>query len=578
MSHVARLTASLSGVQGAYFRWIILATAGAVGLTLGFLGWLQVLQPGSPYDVADAGYRTFLLLGYGGAPPSPMPWTLGTARLLLPVVAGWTAVAALAVLYRERFALIRQPFRSGHVVVVGLGDKGMAFVRSSRRAGHRVAAIERDPNAATIAAARGLGAVVVIGDGQEPEILASAGARRARAVFAVTGDDGANITVVQRTSQETGSAGTTPARCIGHVGSARLGELLRLETMRRATAASPGPEFFSVEDYSAQGIVARFARGADGVWRAPLILVGITTLAMRVQTELARNRDREGAGTLTVLTVPANADGHAAVPYDEPPDGCVETIALNGLRSLWKGLPSRPNGPGPLVVIDPGDDSTAVSIALALRPLVARSGATMVVIIRRAVGLGAALDHSTDPAHAGIHVFSPIDTCCSFELADLGQLEALAQMIHEEYVAKRRQEGSRADDPALAPWSHLASTLRESNRDQARDIVTKLSLVGCTIVPAALLPNQRFRFSDEEVEQLAVHEHHRWCAERTRAGWRLGPKDHAAMTTPYLVDWDDLGEDMRELDRQAVRDIPRLLFRIGAAISRDPIDRHAVAG
>jgi hypothetical protein len=183
------------------------------------------------------------------------------------------------------------------------------------------------------------------------------------------------------------------------------------------------------------------------------------------------------------------------------------------------------------------------------------------------------LDGSTAPALAGIHVFSPIDTCCSYELADMGQLEALAQMIHEEYVAKRRQQETPANYPALDPWSQLTPALRESNRDQARDIVTKLSLIGCGIVPAVPTLDNGAEFTAEEVELLAVREHERWCAERQRAGWRLGPKDHASLTTPYLVDWGDLAEHVRELDREAVRDIPRLLFRIGASISRDwPVD------
>jgi hypothetical protein len=58
--------------------------------------------------------------------------------------------------------------------------------------------------------------------------------------------------------------------------------------------------------------------------------------------------------------------------------------------------------------------------------------------------------------------------------------------------------------------------------------------------------------------------------ERLAAGWRYdaGPKDVDRKTSPYLTEWEQLPEPIREIDRQFVRAIPALLARVGIGIVR----------
>ena len=63
---------------------------------------------------------------------------------------------------------------------------------------------------------------------------------------------------------------------------------------------------------------------------------------------------------------------------------------------------------------------------------------------------------------------------------------------------------------------------------------------------------------------LAKLEHDRWEAERRADGWVYGPtRDAASKRSPYLVPWEELSEDVRDLDRDAVGAIPRLLDDAG---------------
>ncbi len=156
------------------------------------------------------------------------------------------------------------------------------------------------------------------------------------------------------------------------------------------------------------------------------------------------------------------------------------------------------------------------------------------------------------------------------------RLELLARGIHDSY-RERRRATLAGDDASLADWDELPETLRTSNRDQAAHIADKLHVIGCGVVNYQGRTPPPFHFTDEEIEHLARLEHDRWATERIRQGWKPGLKrDAKAKTTPYLVPWEELSEPVRDLDRDAVREIPGQLARAGMAVVR--LDPAASAG
>lgn len=144
----------------------------------------------------------------------------------------------------------------------------------------------------------------------------------------------------------------------------------------------------------------------------------------------------------------------------------------------------------------------------------------------------------------------------------------LAMAIHEDYLRRRRADGSLpSDDPALRSWDVLDESLRASNRDQAADIARKLGSIGCEAVFGT--DGKTVEFEPEEIETLPRAEHVRWVEDRLRQGWRRGPhRDVAGKLSPYLAPWEELSEAVRDLDRDSVRAIPRLLDNAGLTIVR----------
>ena len=152
---------------------------------------------------------------------------------------------------------------------------------------------------------------------------------------------------------------------------------------------------------------------------------------------------------------------------------------------------------------------------------------------------------------------------------DASTTESVAQAIHQTYL--RETAYATTSDPSLRAWDDLPADLQESNRDQARHYAGLLAVAGYevaavrpgTVSVAELLP--------DEVERMAAAEHGRWASERLLAGWRWGSeRDPSVRTSPYLVEWEHLPEEVRDMDRVFVRRMPELLAQVGLEVRRRP--------
>ena len=149
--------------------------------------------------------------------------------------------------------------------------------------------------------------------------------------------------------------------------------------------------------------------------------------------------------------------------------------------------------------------------------------------------------------------------------------EIIAQAIHAEYVRTQKAKGETTKiNPALVSWEELPEHIKESNRAQALHIAEKLKAIGCEVIGSEDREAGEFEFRPEEVEQLAQMEHDRWVQERLANGWTFtaGPKDIDKKTSPWLVSYEELPEDVKELDRETVRKIPEFLAKVGLEVRR----------
>lgn len=178
-------------------------------------------------------------------------------------------------------------------------------------------------------------------------------------------------------------------------------------------------------------------------------------------------------------------------------------------------------------------------------------------------------------------------------------LERLAAEVHNSLCDRLRTDGYRSgpvtDDDrrthsSLVPYADLPEDEKEQNRGNARDIPNKLAAGGYVMLPARSNPPP-FEFPGPDLELLASMEHERWLRMKLEAGWRWATvTDKPAKRHADLVPWSPLtpeecgrrfsaedagalgagplAETAREKDRALVREIPRVLARIGYSIVR----------
>lgn len=148
----------------------------------------------------------------------------------------------------------------------------------------------------------------------------------------------------------------------------------------------------------------------------------------------------------------------------------------------------------------------------------------------------------------------------------LKDLEKLAAAIHDLYNQKQLE---RHPDKKLAypQFSDLPDSLKYSNLRQARRIASKLDRMGWVMRPIGSEGELITEIPENVLETLAVLEHQDWMRERLEIGWTLGDlKDDENKISPYLVPYDELSEEIKELDRDTIRNIPFLLNEIGMAV------------
>ena len=114
-------------------------------------------------------------------------------------------------------------------------------------------------------------------------------------------------------------------------------------------------------------------------------------------------------------------------------------------------------------------------------------------------------------------------------------------------------------------YSDLPDDIKYSNMRQAGGIYEKLAMISCRLENKT---GNGYRFTDAEIEMLAEKEHDDWMKERIASGWTLGEKDVDKKQTPYLVPYGQLPEEIKDYDRDVIRNIPEYVDMLGLEIKK----------
>jgi hypothetical protein len=567
-------------------QWPLLGLVGLAAVILGFVGFQRHFDAlGETPSAWDVLYRDLQLfvLEWGGGPAS-VPWELQVARFLAPAVTVAAAVRTLLAIFREQMEVFRISRMAGHVIVCGLGREEF-LVRSLRQRGHQVLVIERDPNNEFIEVSRDSGALVLIGDARDRELLRKAGVHRAEHLISICGADGINAEVAVQCRDLVAHRRGRALSCLAHILDPQLCALLRMEELAAPREGSFRLDFFNVFEGGARALLREyppFDKEVGG--RQPhLVTVGLGRLGENLVVQAAREwkaSHAEGKGRFRATVVDEEAEAKVQslcqryaqltqvcefVPRQMP----IDSLAFEQSEFL---VDRHGNCDVSAVYVCLEDNASGLSAALALNRRLKGRKVPIVVAAVRAGGLASLLE-GEEGATAGfenLHAFGLLDHTLSADLLLGSTYEILARAMHEEYVRQQAAEGHTPETkPAMVPWEELREDFKESNRRQASHIGVKLRAAGCGIAPLTDWEAESFRFTDQEVELLAEMEHDRWMEENRRQGWTYAPeRDDNRKTSPYMVPWNELPDNVKDWDRGFIRGLPRFLAGVGFQIIR----------
>ncbi|MFH1841663.1 MAG: NAD-binding protein [bacterium] len=572
------------------FEWPIIWCLAAGALALGIVGFGRLFADmGQADSLRHTVYATIQLFvlefsWYG----HNIPWELNLARYLAPGVAAYTALKALALIFSEQLQILRARFYRDHVVICGLGREGMLFAKELRRIGTKVAIIEKDATNGNIATCRGDGAVVLVGDAADRELLRKVRIERARHLISVTNDDGVNTEVALRARELTENR--RQGALTGHIPfvDPQLCTFLRQQEIAAQVVDAFRLEFFNIFEWVASKLLARYLVYAPADPEAEphhFLIVGMGRMGESLVVQAARDWNRcqnivNGRIKISIIDYASTEKVQSFYLRYPGLEKICELIPLqmDMKRSTFQEAAFLYDDSGKIAVshvfVCVGDEALGLSAALSLYPHLKEEKIPVEVRMTRNAGLADLLrgEDESGGCFAHLHPFGLLDGGITWDLLRGGTYEVLGAAIHREYVIDRIQRGiAPGSNPNMRPWEELPEEIRESNRAQASYFGVVLKAINCEIEPHHGWDAEIFEFTDEEIEIMARMEHNdRWCEEKRANKWRYAPgkQDESKRTHPYLVPWDELPEEVKDYDRTFMRKMPALVSNVGFTIRR----------
>lgn len=565
-------------------QWPLIWLLAVVALTLGYVGFRIYYGPTrSGLDIIYYSIQLFVSESGGVAPP--LPWQLEVARFLAPAVTIYTATKAFLTIFQDQLVGLRLWKYRNHIVIAGLGQRGLLLATMFQKQGRRTVVLEANEQNKRIESSRASGSVVLIGDATDPALLKKARVQRAAYLICVLADDGSNAEVAGQARELARGRRDLGLTCLIHIVEPQLRNLLTRRELATNTDSSFRLEFFNIFQLGARALLQNYSPFAKDPERAcHLLIVGLgrmgqSLIAYAASEWLQSNFKKFGKLRITVVDREAQ-EKVAALLFRHPQVNVLAEIHLQQVdvfsTEFQRGdFLFSSNGQCDIshayVCLD--NDGASLYTGLSLLRRLQDHRVSLVVRMTHDAGLATLLRQpvADSGSYGKLQSFNLLDQTLTPSILPSGTIETLAIAIHNRYLEQQTGAGATVEtNPSLVPWDELSENLRESNRRQAQHISTKLDAIGCRIDETRDGRPDEFAFTPEELETLAELEHERWMENYLRDGWKYasGPKNLEKRTSPHLRPWAELPEDVRELDRHAVRNIPELLATVGFRVER----------
>ncbi len=515
---------------------------------------------------------------------------LNIARFGAPLLLAITAIKTITVLMEEEIREWKLSHFRGHVVICGLGRKGYEVARQFMPIGN-VVIIERDENNDYTGACRDSGALVLIGDAADPQMLKKARADHAREVFFLTGSDGVNFSGMVNLSKlrQKGVSKTAKPKVWLHLNALEMCSFLREGKVLRSVREILAFEIVSLFELAARDLVVNhlvplLPVRPEASQRFHMFLVGFGRMGQTIVRKLVQTAVTMGGKRPMITVFALDAESDLKRMEGEVPGirTCCDLemiagdILLSSTRAQLMNAVQTSRDAGNIAAVCLAVNSQYINLSAALR-LASDYGAkqmTEVPLFVRQIesegwsALADDLSGQSQGVYRVVHSFGLLQELCKQDALKQERLNAQACALHDAYLA-----ANQPLNPAKAShksWDELEWLFRQSNRNAADHIRVKLRTLGLDWADTPSGTPMAFNPSAEEKVMLAKLEHCRWVVEKELFNSAPGEKtDYDQKIHTCMVEWDTLSDTEKKKDIDQITALAEALRAGGYKIVKD---------
>jgi voltage-gated potassium channel Kch len=567
-------------------RSVILVVTFTSACIFGPIGYLKYPLDGEPVYWTNAIYHSAqLFLLHTPHFGKPVPWELEVARLFAATSTILILVNAALLIYRKQrigFVLWR---RSDHIIVCGIGRRGVYVVEKLHEKGEKIVAIDINPEPEIIDRMNKMRIPLITGDATRREILLKAKINKAVKLYAFCREDTTNFSIADEVHHATKLDKKVP-ECIIHINDTELRYALQTNHQGVQTE-NPGLQF--VDGYGPVAISVlqdRFPLDHDGIKpgdekQVHLIIVGLGSMGKAIAVKAAQLGQFANRKKMRVSVIDLHAKHNLEALFFHHPyltevadfsfyEQEIHSRKSKDLINSW----CEEKNTLVNIVICFDNPSLVYDTTFNLLPEFNQKNVKVAVRVNDTQCFDFLLNENVKKMYPDLHIeaFGIEKAFENLVSPEKDEADQFAKSIHANYVKQTREElkdkpdklAKKEESGALNPWETLREDLRESNRQQAVHIYFKVRAAGYEVVnindPRPEMP----KFEDKMLEPLAIMEHDRWVAERKVNNWTTGsPDNKEKRISESLIDWYQLSPAIQEYDYKAVAQIPLLLYGVG---------------
>ncbi|MBN1618231.1 NAD-binding protein [Candidatus Dojkabacteria bacterium] len=533
-------------------------------------------------------YNSISLFNFSGDfDYEPIPIELEISRWLSPAVSIYAVLWGIARLFGEQIDSFRIKFLSNHVIICGLGNKGIRLAKDYRSKGKKVVVIETDPNNPNLSLCKDYKIFIIIGNASEDNILLKSGIKRASHIIVVCNNDITNASVFLKIKSLVKSKHLREIRCSVHIEMPSFWTYIRLKDYSNQKFPNFHVDYFNIFNLAARYLLSKYLTDSRfmGEMGIPCFtIVGLDELGEQLILNAAREiyyQNNQFDCKLYIRIFDKEAKKKIMVLNEKYPklrEICLwqeveidnkdpEFFRANFFTELH--LPNYNQN----IFLCSNDDISNINAGLTIINQIQNNTHQVIIPVKTEPGFIELLSQNDNIKICfNLNLINIFKISCTSNLLDKGSREEIACVIHKEYLNTfNKDDLKELTSRAFVNWEYLPEDLKEMNRKQADDIISKLSLVSCEVVPWYSLGGDKFMFSSEELEILSRNEHERWCKQKIEMGWTYGNiRDENKKIHPSIISWDDprLSEMDKQKDINSVKLIPKYLALAGFQIIR----------